>query len=297
MARTIHNQRIFMNTLSLIRGRSKSIFGLIGMYLLVYAVLLVLIMASSAGYYYLVGNMEMFQQDMSHLWDFVSFLQELEYRSVIAYIWRSGTDFPGVALVYAAGLGIIIVVATVIMDAWRYTVYHRIVKQRPALTSQALWHGIFIAPTLFIAHLIYGLGSAIGFMLLIVPAFVLYLISALYPYVIVDSDVGPFQSLVYSYQLMQGHIWSLFQLWLIGSLIAYTPLMLVNLVYDPSHMVYDQTVTMYLILPLVYIARLIAVVWTMLILPLCTAQYYQILHDSESHDNEHLDVDAGHASS
>ncbi len=72
----------------------------------------------------------------------------------------------------------------------------------------------------FIAHILYSIIVTVGLILVIVPGIIWGVKYALYPYFIVEKDVGPLEALKLSGTTTQGFKWDLFALYFLSALIV-----------------------------------------------------------------------------
>ena len=75
-----------------------------------------------------------------------------------------------------------------------------------------LFSAIPLIPKYLIASIVVCIGVSIGFVLLILPGIYLSVRWYMYPWVLVDKEVGPFEALRQSWEMTRGSFWNLFLL-------------------------------------------------------------------------------------
>jgi len=183
-------------------------------------------------------------------------------------------DVPSMAQI-GAGVATLLLVLSIMLFACTFIIYgifchifDNIAQERPILTTDDVSRSLHVAFPLCVAQLIYGLGVFLSSLAFVIPGIVLAMGWALYPFVLINEPVGPWQALVRSYNMMYGHRMQLFVLELI-------PLAILAI---------------RAVLPIggSLFITLAAGIWQ-LMLPLCMAHYYHII-SSKHTKREHTDV-------
>lgn len=81
-----------------------------------------------------------------------------------------------------------------------------------------LFSPIPLIPNYLIASIVVCIGVSVGFLLLIIPGIYLAVRWYLFPWVLVDKGVGPFEALRQSWEMTRGSVWNLF---LLGFLLCF----------------------------------------------------------------------------
>jgi hypothetical protein len=84
-----------------------------------------------------------------------------------------------------------------------------------------LWSCFHLAITGFVAWTLYCIMTWIGFMLFIIPGFIILLRFGFFPFFIIDKKVNAIDALRKSYQVTRGHMWEIFAFWLAIKVIVY----------------------------------------------------------------------------
>jgi membrane-anchored glycerophosphoryl diester phosphodiesterase (GDPDase) len=145
----------------------------------------------------------------------------------IKFGWDTTTGNLGLmvmALVIIAAIGVMPVVASdswvVMVVAWVFDIVVGMGIVRMTLRFvdggkgelADLFSAIPLIPKYLIASIVVGIGVSIGFVLLILPGIYLSVRWYMYPWVLVDKEVGPFEALRQSWEMTRGSFWNLFLL-------------------------------------------------------------------------------------
>ncbi len=88
-------------------------------------------------------------------------------------------------------------------------------------TVETLWSRFNLAITACFAWLLYCLMAWVGFMLFVIPGFIVILRFGFFPFFIIDKGQGAVDSLKSSYELTRDHVWDIFAFWVVIKIIIY----------------------------------------------------------------------------
>jgi hypothetical protein len=114
----------------------------------------------------------------------------------------------GMATIGIGGAGVIVaLILIMILTAALVLRIDAVAHNRELGVGETLSGGANRALKLFAASLLCGLAILCGFMLLIIPGFIVIIWLIFAPYVAVIDGYGPIESLRYSHRLVRGHWW------------------------------------------------------------------------------------------
>jgi len=86
------------------------------------------------------------------------------------------------------------------------------------------WHR---GPRIFLGGIILGLGVMAGLMLFVVPGIYILVHGILFPFFIVDKNVGPIEALKRSFKVVRGSGWQVFALIVVGAALNFNPMIII----------------------------------------------------------------------
>lgn len=86
------------------------------------------------------------------------------------------------------------------------------------------WHR---GPRIFIGGIILGLGVMVGLTLFVVPGIYILVHGILFPFFIVDKNLGVFEALKRSFQAVRGQGWQIMALVIIGAALNFNPIIMI----------------------------------------------------------------------